>query len=447
MMISKLKIEPYQIQQITEFCLKKRVNKHTFVSIKGILGKEASEKLLRKGGNSLAISITYEEEGEEQILFRGITQRLDMKMDGLLCEVEIEALSYTCLLDREYHFRTFQDHSQTFKELTKEVLSAYERTALICPEGEKNIGGMQVQYKETDWEFLQRMASQQNTGLVAECRLDKAAFFFGIRKGKKNLEIPAETCSVRDCMTDEGNYREYVLETGVLAEIGDEVIYQEKRLVIFAVDMVLVRQEIRYLYRLRAMAKCKKPPYENRKLAGLSLKGHVVEVSREKVRVEIEDDEGKRTRRQWFDYATVYSSSSGSGWYCMPEEGDEIRLYFPDEEAGHAYVLNAVHMEGSDERKNPACKYIRTNRNQEIRMTPEQILITNHSGESVILDEKGIKIESGKDIVLKAGKSIELSCDGTAAVEGRSAVVLKQGSNMIALRNGIREHGLRIERQ
>ncbi len=31
--------------------------------------------------------------------------------------------------------------------------------------------------------------------------------------------------------------------------------------------------------------------------------------------------------------------------------------------------------------------------------------------------------------------------------EGRSAVVLKQGSNMIALRNDIREHGLRIERQ
>ena len=42
---------------------------------------------------------------------------------------------------------------------------------------------------------------------------------------------------------------------------------------------------------------------------------------------------------------------------------------------------------------------------------------------------------------------IDINSGGSVVARGGSAVVLKQNSNMIAIRNGIREHGAIIERQ
>ena len=61
------------------------------------------------------------------------------------------------------------------------------------------------------------------------------------------------------------------------------------------------------------------------------------------VRVSLRTDARKETGK-WFSFSTVYSSPDGSGWYCMPEPGDEIRLYFPTEQEKHGYVISAVHL-------------------------------------------------------------------------------------------------------
>lgn len=449
MNVFQLKIKPFQIQQISEFQIIKQVNEHFSAALKGIISREDAEKFLQKQNNNQEITIICQEDGaDDKVLFEGVIEEIHLNMDGMLYEIELTARSFTCLLDRSKQFCTFQNESQTYRELVREVIAPYGNVAVIYPLGSGEIGTMQVQYKETDWEFLKRMASRVQSVLVAECCLNKPAFYFGMRDGKKDLELPVKACRIRDCVTEEGQYREYELEAGQAADIGDKVIYQNMRMQIYGVTIRLVNQEITYHYRLRASGKCKKAPYENLHLAGVSLSGSVVKVKAEKLRISILGDRGKETEKRWFDYATVYSSPDGGGWYCMPETGDEVRLYFPDEIAGHAYVLNGIHMEDSPERKDPDCKYIRTKRNQEIRFSPNQIKITNNRGMSIVLDdEKGIKIKSDKDIILDAGKAIDIKSGGLVVVEGKSAVILKQSTNMIAVRDGIREQGVRIERQ
>lgn len=445
----QLKTEPLHIRQISEFEIIKQVNEHICATMRGIIGRDEAEELLKKQKIDQEISVTCQEDGEEdKILLQGIIKEMQLKAEGMLYEIELTANSFTCLLDQNKKFRTFQNESMSFKELVKEVIEKYTNVSVICPLGGDCIGKMQIQYQETDWGFLKRIASQLHSVLVVEGCLHKAAFYFGMREGKKNIVLPVEACIVRDCVTDEGQYREYELESAQAAEIGDKVLYQNMQMQIYGVKIRLVNQEIKYFYQLRSSGKCGKKPYENPHLAGTSLTGEVVRVKEEKLRISIREDQGEQTEKRWFDYATVYSSPDGGGWYCMPETGDEIRLYFPDEKAEHAYVLNAVHMENSDERKNPDIKYIRTKRKQEIRFTPNQIKITNNKGMSIELDDdKGISIKSSKDIILEAGKAIDINSGGLFMVKGRSAVILKQSNNMIAIRDGIREHGERIERQ
>lgn len=44
----------------------------------------------------------------------------------------------------------------------------------------------------------------------------------------------------------------------------------------------------------------------------------------------------------WFEYSTAYSSSDQSGWYCMPEVGDTVRVFFPSGNEGQAFAASST---------------------------------------------------------------------------------------------------------
>lgn len=69
-----------------------------------------------------------------------------------------------------------------------------------------------------------------------------------------------------------------------------------------------------------------------------------------KIKLEIDQD-STASGAMWFPYSTVYSSPDGSGWYVMPEAGDQIRLYFPDEREQHAFAASSVDLASSDRLK------------------------------------------------------------------------------------------------
>ena len=72
-------------------------------------------------------------------------------------------------------------------------------------------------------------------------------------------------------------------------------------------------------------------PYGNKKIIGASMKGNVTAVKKDTVKVVLmEDETGGWAGQKWFAYSTIYSSPDGTGWYCMPEKGDSVRLIFPE---------------------------------------------------------------------------------------------------------------------
>lgn len=305
------------VLQIREFEIKKNVNEHISMMLCGIISKNDAEEFLAKQKHEQEARVTLLEEGkEEKVLFCGIVQEIHLFMEGAVYTVTLEAISYTSILDQTKRFRTFQNINQTYRELVKEVLSSYTNASVIFPASDKELGDIQVQYQETDWEFLKRMASQLGTGLVADEHLEKAAFYFGLKNGQDEMEISAEACAVRDCVAGREKYREYEFVTPELLEIGDKRIYRRMRMQVWAAQIRLINEELKCINQLRSPSKYRKAQYDN-------------------------------------------------------------------------------------------------------RFTPGQIMITNHCGMSVILDdENGIEIKSNKGIVLEAGETIEINCGGVVAVKG-----------------------------
>ena len=98
-----------------------------------------------------------------------------------------------------------------------------------------------IQYDESDWEFLKRMASHFNAGLVPDTYSDKPKFWFGTPEGAGKGELEKYHYSVSKKIgeyrrasenhnenIDEKDFIYYKIETEDLLNIGDHKLSKEK---------------------------------------------------------------------------------------------------------------------------------------------------------------------------------------------------------------------------
>ncbi len=97
--------------------------------------------------------------------------------------------------------------------------------------------------------------------------------------------------------------------------------------------------------------------------------GTVVNVSGTAVQVALEIDKVSGNPASFLvPFIPQYSASpNGSGWYCMPEPGDDVRIYFPSKNEQEAIALSsasnypAPQSGGTDRMQDPNIRYLRTN--------------------------------------------------------------------------------------
>jgi len=178
-----------------------------------------------------------------------------------------------------------------------------------------------------------------------------------------------------------------------------------------------------------------------------------------KVCIGVDGSQEKGTAR-WFPYSTVYSSPDGTGWYCMPEENDKVRLYFPNEKENDAYLISSIHLGAESAgasstggkpipRSNPDNKSIMNKYNKQIELTPTSITLTNNNGMIIKLDdEEGISIVSNKDVIIQSKENLTISSlNESMTVEAAESIELIQGATKITLKDDIVVEGARMKVQ
>ena len=188
------------------------------------------------------------------------------------------------------------------------------------------------------------------------------------------------------------------------------------------------------------------PVQQNPYLSGVSLAGTVKNVVQDRVQIVINSDEYKNKKNLcWFAFSSIYSSGDGTGWYCMPEIGDTIRLYFPTDKEQEAYVASAYHEEGTELRTRPERKFWRNKEGKEIQLSPERILMTNNDGTYIELsDEDGLQMVSEGSITIYASGSLKLSAGSNIELSAPGEVTLKQGNTKMNLGGDIKMQGAKV---
>ena len=128
----------------------------------------------------------------EKIFLNGVIKELQINETtaGALT-VEITAISRSVLLDRIPRYRSFQDPTLTYSAIAEEINGNYgTNDGKIVNVGEdmQIVPRMTIQYNETDWEYLKRIASY--TGQPVMAYSDKV--FVGFFKN-----IPAQTPNLK----------------------------------------------------------------------------------------------------------------------------------------------------------------------------------------------------------------------------------------------------------
>lgn len=474
MKIARVYIGEFPSVTITGCDIKQNVNEHAYASITGIIEEDIIDKCMSKGRSESYLTIkAVDENNNKKDMFKGLVYSMKIENDGSVNTLELVLVTGTIKLEGNNYTKTFQDSGTSYSKLFKNIEKAESASSIMFVD-DRSIGKMVVQYNETNWEFAQRIASNMGTCIYPEVTFDSPRYYVGVGKGSRSADITTSSVRIKqsvekylldnnkesieklkDCVSYEVESRDY-------APIGSKVSIPSasEELYIYSVHTSLVRGEIINEYVLKGKGGFNRVRRYNHKLIGASLSGKITGVSGSTVKISVDEDgtngNGDCGSKD-FAYSTVYSSPDGTGWYCMPEEGDRIRVYFPTEKEEDGYVISSVHLDvdssasNSSARSNPDEKSISNKQNKQIIFAPTYIEITNNEMGSAIKldDDNGITITTDKSIYFKADNVIEFNSDNDIYLTGNQEIKLEQSEqNSITLdKEGITIQGPKVKMQ
>lgn len=441
-------VKPFQFIDYIEITGSQSIGRHGKFKITGHISPEKEQEYFNLMLEETWVhvdAVTYA--GIVKHIFKGMILNADIEKVGETCVLTLELIAGSYLMDRVRHIRSFQDEGISYSTMLDTITREYYNRGYRMLVGEEEtIPGFLLQYNETDWEFARRLASHFGVDIYPDSTYEGTKVCFGEPESGISAKINTNEYSVEK-RDDEAC--SYVVSLRELFYVGDWLEFNGRRVWIWEVTTKLVGNELEHTYRFVQKNGIKVGKKYNERCTGVSLLGTVTAVEKDKVQIELEKDENKEASgARWFAYMTPYSSPDGTGWYCMPEIGDSIRLHIPSPDESEAYVLNAVHMDSADssERQNPDYKSIMNKQGKEILLTPKSLIMTNNAGISIeILDDEGIRITSNKDITLNAADSIEItSASSKLELYAKQKLVLQQGNTQMNMDKDMRIYGARL---
>lgn len=451
-----LKTGPIQFIEVRDLMVNRQINKHGTAVVSGyIIDEDEGIYLKQLTGDVWEKIEEVGEDGDVQTLFWGVVTGFSVEQINDQKKMTLELTTGTYFMDLKSHFRTFQDGTVTYEAIFGQITESYENSGIIKNRPLMDMTGkMVMQHRETDWEFLKRIAAGFHSFLVPSTRINGVKYFYDLPKGESYVLPESAKYAVKKNLMDyqkkrsqgltqlrETSCLEYIIQSREDYQIGDQISIDGMQLFVWKIESRYERGEMLHTCHLKSRSGMDFPEYREKERAGCSFPAEVLKVKEDKVMVKISKDENQNQKiNLWYPYSTVYSTPDGTGWYCMPEVGDAVRLHIPEQKEEEAYVISSVHLDTqSSDRKNPEHKIIKNKYQKEIRFTPDSIVITNNQGTKIELsDAKGVHIVSQNDIVLKAKDNLTISSEtGSLIAAGTDSVNIKQKTTSINIEQGI----------
>ncbi len=431
-----ISISGFEYERILGLRIEHNINTHSKADIVcEVTGQQGMETLSALKTDDY-VMVSYTADAGAGVLFYGVCQSKELVFAGEYYKLHIILASTSILLDKKKENKTFQNSQQYISDIMGAVVKG--RAIINFHMTDKPVGELVVQHEETAWECVKRLASHCNARVIANITTQVPVIDIGKNPEEEAGEKPLELLWPKDApqrKIDEALMRPVEISP------WDITAFNSWSGTIEMKDGVLTKTT----YRLKDSDYLQERTY-NSQISGLILTGIVKDVDRNMVKVFFDqiDERYDAATNKWFEYTTAYAGNGGeygSGIYFMPEVGDRVRVFFPNEneDCGVAFASEIVSPLASERMMN-----WKSPGGQEILFTEYGIQITgkkdsvfiqliedeNNDAGIYIVCDKNISILSESDdstsdnaIVLKAERDVMIYADQQIKLETNSDIL------------------------
>ena len=321
------------------------------------------------------------------------------------------------------------------------VTAETEHSACILAGDDRETGGTLIQYGETDWKFLKRMASRMGLPLVPDTGYYYPRFYMGLPEGEKKELGEVLSCGIcfdgryyavsGRCTVDRKDFICYDVVTGTRLSLGDRVTYEGRELTVSRKKTELVRGEVLFTYRLAGESYTRVAPEENPDYTGMSFVGEVTAACGERVEMAFDMDRASAGGNSY-----GFAPATGNLMYCMPQVGTKAALYLGSGNEAQGVVSGCIRTNGAscEGTGSPEKKGFCSEHGKGMSLYPQSMgMDGGEAGKLTMEDMGGTLLGSSGSLLLLAKEGIRLESMTGIAVHGVSDIMALCGAGTSSL--------------
>lgn len=437
-----IKIEDVSFSRLLELEIRQNLNEHGIAVITGEMDVTQARGYLARVDEKTTVRITTTAQGQPEILFYGVVSNVGIEEMNGYALLKLIITSTSSLIDVDKRNRSYQNTQKTYEDI---MIQAVENKAVIDMQASDTaISNMIVQINETGWEFCKRMASRLGAPILASVNQETPTITVGIPQNistydLNNVETKVQTGSTqsKDVMIEDTLGT--TIKTTQYMFLGDAVSYGDGYQRVRGIYSSLASGMLITNVCIGRVTSFKQPKVVNNQIAGKMYTGEVKKVNGDMVKVHLIDidDEYDESGTVWLPYSTAYSSSDGSGFYCMPDEKDFVRVFFPGTDEGQAFAASSVSKNvGAD----ITDKQWTGPNGKQILLTKDGIYITTSASDNKIFIDLsdvqggGITIKSNKNINICAKNNLSLISNNNISLTAQNDILISSAESFIDIK-------------
>ncbi len=435
-----IKVEGVPFTRLLELEIRHSVNEHGTAFLAGEMDTDAANDYIKRVNEQTTVQILTTAQGQPELLFYGVVSNAGIETMNEYAVLKLALTATSVLVDAQKRKKSYQNTAKTYEEI---MTQAVDGNALIDMQAtDKAIGNMIVQCNETDWEFCKRMASRLGAPILASIHQKKPIITVGVPNRGKSYDLNQVEIQVQSTNSHlehrmvEDTLGMYMKTTQYLF-LGDMVSYGGNSQRVRGIHATFESGMLLTTICMARATAFSQPIVVNNQISGKMYTGKVQGVKGDMVQVHLTDidSEFDGASTVWLPYSTAYSSSDGSGFYCMPAEGDMVRVFFPAADEGQAFAASSVSVNvGAD----VTDKQWTGPNGKQILLTKEGIYITTNASEKKIFidltDNSGITIKSNKNINICAKNNLSLISNNNISLTAENDILISSAEAFIDIK-------------
>ena len=415
---------PVEFAHVLDLSLHVQGNQHGCMSVQGYLDPvSAQRESLRDLEGALFCLQTLRSIDSEtpSPVFWGTADDLHVDQVGDVFIADIHIVTPTAMLDVVPRSRSFQNVSMTYKQVVEDILrDTPNASAAFAEIANQPIKKTLIQYKETDWAFIKRLASMLGTQLIPDCTTPFPYFSFGqVPKVLGTLDddeytIISDNRFYAMGSSEAGLYKPdfmcYSVPSPQFYRVGDQTKFLGQTMFVCEQDAVLQDGELLYTYKVGRTGWFSQRELPNRKLIGLCLPGTVTWTDREVIHIDLDIDMGRKPGH----YPFSWIPEGGNIMYCMPKLGTRAMLYLPSYDTGEAVAITSPRTNGDTcgAMSDPQLRCLTTEHGKRMCLFPQNLIFSGgNPGEVLHVEFNDLScmlMESTRAIQIAAKLQIEI---------------------------------------